>query len=101
LAAFRRGLKESGYVEGRNVVLAIASAENASDRLPALANELVHRGVGVIAAAGTATARTVMNATASIPIVFVTADDPIDNGLATNLNRPPGNATGVSMVWRS
>ncbi|MBV8898256.1 MAG: ABC transporter substrate-binding protein, partial [Acidobacteriaceae bacterium] len=76
----------------------IASAEGASDRLPGLANELLHRGATVIAAAGTVAAREVMNATATIPIVFVTADDPIDNGLATRLNRPTRNATGVSMV---
>jgi ABC-type uncharacterized transport system substrate-binding protein len=98
LAAFRNGLNEFEFVEGHNVALAISSAENASDRLPALASELVGRSVTVIAAAGTATARAAMNATATIPIVFVTADDPIDNGLAVNLNRPTGNATGVSMV---
>ena len=98
VSAFREGLKDSGFVEDQNVTLLISSAENRSDRLPGLARDLIDRNVAVIAAGGTVTARAAQTATSRIPIVFVTADDPIENGLVTQLNRPAANLTGVSMV---
>lgn len=98
VSAFRKGLTDSGLAENTNIALVISSAENRSDRLPALARDLVARNVAVIATSGTVSARAAQSATADIPIVFVSADDPIENGLVTSLNRPSGNITGVSMV---
>ena len=98
LAAFRKGLNESGFVESRNLMLAISSAENKNDQLSTLARQLVNRKVAAIAAAGTAATQAVKAATATTPIIFVSADDPVENGLTTSLNRPTGNVTGVSMV---
>jgi putative ABC transport system substrate-binding protein len=98
VAAFRKGLGETGYVEGRNVTIAYAWAHNESRRMPELAAELVRRRVSVIVAATLNTALAVKAATTTIPIVFNATGDPVATGLVASLNRPGGNATGLSSL---
>jgi putative ABC transport system substrate-binding protein len=97
VSAFRRGLSEAGFVEGRNVAIEFRFAADQLDRLPEMAADLVRRRVAVIftEAATTPAART---ATSTIPIVFMSGPDPVEAGFVTSLNRPSGNVTGVGIT---
>jgi putative ABC transport system substrate-binding protein len=99
LAALREGLRDAGYVEGRNLAIEFRFAENHYERLPALASDLVRRQVAVIFASGGGQAPPAAKAaTTTIPIVFAGGFDPIQSGLVTSLDRPGGNITGVSFA---
>src|SRR2546422_724118 len=94
--ALRQGLRELGYVEGKNIVIEQRYAEGKPDRLPALAGELVRVGVDVIVTAGPLPSRAAKEATVTIPIVMTNEGDPVGTGLVASLARPGGNITGLS-----
>jgi putative tryptophan/tyrosine transport system substrate-binding protein len=94
VAAFQQGLKEEGFVEGQNVSVEYRSADNQLDRLPGLAEEFVQRQVAVIVG-NTPAVEAAKAATQTIPIIFVTGEDPVTTGFVTSLNRPSGNLTGI------
>ena len=96
LEAFRRGLGELGYIEGRNIVLESRMAQGQYDRLPDLAAELVRLKVDVIALVGAVTARAAKKATTNIPIIFAVVVDPVADDVVGNLQRPGGNVTGIT-----
>ncbi len=99
LAAFRQGLNQTGYVEGRNLTIEFRFADGQHDRLPALAADLVRRQVEVLmTGGGTNVARAAQAATTTIPIIFANANDPVQEGIVKSINRPDGNTTGAYLL---
>jgi putative ABC transport system substrate-binding protein len=98
IEAFRRGLRELGYVEGKNIVIEWRSAEGKTDRLPALAAELVRLKVDIIVSSAPTATRAAKEATSTIPIVIGFDNDPVGNGFVASLARPGGNITGLATL---
>jgi putative ABC transport system substrate-binding protein len=98
LDAFRQGMRELGYVEGRNLLIEYRSADGRSERFPGLVAELIGLKVDLIVTRGTPAAVAAKNATRTIPVVMANAGDPVDSGLVTSLARPGGNVTGLSSL---
>jgi ABC-type uncharacterized transport system substrate-binding protein len=97
MAAFRQGLKEAGFIEGENVVIEYRSAEDQAHQLPALVADSLRQQVALIVG-NTPSTLAAKAATTTVPIVFVTGGDPVNNGLVASLNRPGSNLTGVSFL---
>src|SRR5262247_549955 len=98
IEAFRQGLRELGYVEGKNIIIEWRSAEGKLDRLPGIVAELVRLKVDVIVASGPVPTRVTKDATSTIPIVMAQVNDPVGSGFVASLARPGGNITGLSTL---
>jgi putative ABC transport system substrate-binding protein len=101
IEAFRQGLRELGYVEGKNIIIEYRAAEEKLDRLPALAAELVRLKIDILVTAGPPGTRAAREANVTIPIVMGFDNDPVGNGFVTSLARPGGNITGLSRFLHS
>ena len=101
IEAFRQGLRELGYVEGKNIVIEYRYAEGVADRFPNLAAELVKLKVDIIVVSGTPATQAAKNATKTIPIVMSSVTDPVGTGLIASLAHPGGNVTGLSNLYEN